>query len=266
MTKFRNLLLLVCGIPVFIILMWVFAIPNNLIQDKIENSISRSGKVEVSASIKSLRKGPFFTLYADRLEFKINKTSALIITDISGRINPLYLFKKQFAFSIRGKIGTGNIEGFFKLPVVPTSRDRFRENGSLKIEGAEINSIPYLRSVGFEGNGLILAQLNLKNNTIDIIFKISEADISGTAMGMPLPLNSFNKIQGALYIQGNTIKITSISLEGDKGYARLKGDVINEIKNLNLELMPDMNKLNAVESILIGKYQISPGYYVIPIK
>lgn len=256
MTRFRNFLYLAISIPVLIILIWLIALPDSLIKTAIEDSISSHRKPNINASIKGLRKGIFFTVYADSLDLKIDRTTALRITDISSRINPLYLLKKQFAFSIKGKIGTGDIEGFFKLP----------DKGSLKIDRAEINAIPYLASAGLEGNGLISADLNLTDNIIDVIFKIPDADIQGLAMGMPLPISSFRKIQGALSVKENTITITSISLEGDRGYARLKGNITNGFMNLVLELMPSAGKLNSIESTLMSRYQISPGYYVISIK
>lgn len=255
MNKCRNILLLIIGISVFILLLWLIALPDSIIKTTIENSISNNGRLNINPSIKGLRKGLFFTVYAESLELKIGKT-ALIITDISGRINPLYLFKRQFAFSIRGKIGTGDIKGFFKLP----------ESGSLKIDKAEFSAIPYLASAGLQGKGLISARLNLKNNIMDAVFEIPDADIHSSTMAIPMPISSFRKIQGALQLQGNTIKITSISLDSDKGYARIKGEVINGTMNLSLELMPSAGKLEPIESILISKYQISPGYYVIPIK
>lgn len=256
MTRFRNFLYLAISIPVLIILIWLIALPDSLIKTAIEDSISSHRKPNINASIKGLRKGIFFTVYADSLDLKIDRTTALRITDISSRINPLYLLKKQFAFSIKGKIGTGDIEGFFKLP----------DKGSLKIDRAEINAIPYLASAGLEGNGLISADLNLTDNIIDVIFKIPDADIQGLAMGMPLPISSFRKIQGALSVKENTITITSISLEGDRGYARLKGNITNGFMNLVLELMPSAGKLNSIESTLMSRYRISPGYYVISIK
>lgn len=256
MNKCRNILLLIIGIPVFILLLWLIALPDSVIKTTIENSISNNGRLNINPSIKGLRKGLFFTVYADSLELKIDKKTALIITDISSRINPLYLFKRQFAFSVRGKIGKGDIEGHFKLS----------ESGSLKIDKAEFSSIPYLASAGLHGKGLISARLNLKNNIMDAVFEIPDADIRSSTMAIPMPISSFRKIQGALQLQGNTIKITSISLDSDKGYARIKGEVINGTMDLSLELMPSAGKLEPIESILISKYQISPGYYVIPIK
>lgn len=256
MTKLRNLLFLTISMPVLIILIWLVAIPDDSIKAFIENSISDSGKSSIDASIKGLKKGIFFTVYAESLELSIDSTPALRVTDISSKINPLHLFKKQIAFSVRGKIGTGDVRGSFKLP----------GKGTLKIDRAEINAIPYLAYTALKGSGLISARLNLKDELIDAVFEISDADIRGSAMGIPLPISSFRKIQGALTLKENTINITSINLEGDRGYARLKGDITNGVMNLILELMPSAGELNSVESMLISRYLVSPGYYVIPIR
>ncbi len=255
MIKLRNILYAVTGIPVFIILIWFFAIPDNLLKDKIEDSISRSGKIKITASITGLRKGLFFNVYADRLDLKIDKTPALRITDISVRINPLFLLKKQFAVSIKGKIGTGNINGSFKLP----------GQGNMKIDKVEIDALPYMTSIDIKSNGFISANLDLKDDTMHVIFEIPDLNIQDSIIMIPF-INSFHRVQGALSLKGNTIKVESIGLEGEKGYARIKGEITNGSMNLILELMPSADELEPVESMLIGKYQISPGYYVIPIK
>ena len=105
----------------------------------------------------------------------------------------------------------------------------------------------------------------LKNNFLTVAFKVPDLDIDDSDSVIPL-LNTFHRLQGSLSIENSIIKITSISLEGDKGYARLKGDIANRRLNLSLELMPDENKLSTGESMLIGRYIVSPGYYVIPIR
>lgn len=256
MTRFRKILFFLISLPLIIIFIWFFAIPESLIKTSIEGSISGHGKLNINPSIKGLRKGLFFTLYIESIELKIDRAPVLRITDISSRINPLYILKRQFVFSIKGKIGTGEIRGFFQLP----------EGGNIKIDKVEISAIPYLTSVGLEGSGLISAHLNLKNNTMEAVFKIPDANINGSVKGLPLPIHSFRKIQGAFSLKENTIKITSISLEGDKAYARIKGEIINGLMHLTLELMPSTDKLKPTESVLISKYQILPGYYVIPIE
>ncbi len=265
MTRVSKLLYLAISIPVFIVLIWFFAVPDSLIKTIIEDSISNRGRPKTDISIKGLKKGLFFTVHVDNVKLNIDNTPALIITDISSKLNPLQLFRKQLAFSVKGKIGTGNFKGYFRLPVRPGESDE-SEKGNLKIDNVELSAVPYLASVGIEGKGLISAELNLKNNTVDVSFKIPDANIKGSVGGMPLPIiSSFHKIQGAFSLEGNVIRIKSISLEGDRGYARLKGNITNEYMNLVLELMPYADELKAVESMLIGQYQISPGHYVIPI-
>lgn len=256
MNRYRYLLYTAIGIPVFVILIWLVAIPNSLIVNAIQDSISNNSSSSVNATVEGFKKGIFFTVYADSIDLDIDNVTALSITDVSCKINPLHFVKKQFAFSIEGKIGEGDIKGSFKLP----------EHGNLKIEGVDIMSVPYLSSAGLRGSGLISSELKLLNKSIDIIFNIPDADINGSLNGMPLPINTFHKIQGALYLTENVINITSISLDGDKGYARLKGDITNGVMNLVLELMPLSGKLDSFESSLISSYKKSQGYYVIPIK
>jgi type II secretion system protein N len=234
----------------------MFAIPEDLIKENIQDYVSNHGKFNTELSIRGLKKGVFFKVSADTLELKKDDISALRITEVSCRINPLYLLKKELAFSVRGRIGTGNIQGYLRLP----------ESGTLKIDNAEINAIPYFNSLGLKINGLFSAKINLEQNTLNVIFKTSEVDIKDSVFGILQPLKSIYSIQGALKIQGSVINVKSVSLEGEKGYARIKGDITNGSMNLVLELMPYGDKLKPIESMLLSKYQISPGYYVIPIK
>ena len=184
MTRLKNFLLIAACIIVFILFTWLLAIPNSVLESAIRDSISDNGRSSISVSIEGLRKGLFFSVYIDSLGLEIDGNTALIVTDISSRINPFYLAKKQLAFSLVGRIGTGNVKGEFKLP----------ESGTLKIDSAEISAIPYLATAGFEGTGLISADLNLKDNALDITFSIPDADIQGSIHGVPLPINSFRKI------------------------------------------------------------------------
>ncbi len=97
-------------------------------------------------------------------------------------------------------------------------------------------------------------------------FEIPDLDIAESALSVIPFLNTFHKIQGALSIKNNIITFDSVSLEGEKGYARLKGRITNGYMNLSLEVMPEAGKLTSLEEMLIGKYIVSPGYYVVPLK
>jgi type II secretion system protein N len=256
MRKFRYFLYTAVIIPVFIIAFWIFVIPVGLIKMSIEDSLSNNGQFATRAVVHGIAKGIFFTVTAESIELKKDNDTALIITDISSRINPLYLLKKKLAFSINGKIGTGDVNGFMRLP----------ESGIVNIEQAEINAIPYLNSLGLKINGVVSAQLNFIENVLDVNFFTSRVELENSLAMIPLPLNAFHQIQGVLSVKDRIVNVESISLDADRGYARIKGEIVNGLMNLTLELMPSGEELKPMETMLISRYQVSPGYYVIPLK
>jgi hypothetical protein len=79
-------------------------------------------------------------------------------------------------------------------------------------------------------------------------------------------IDSFRKVQGLITLSGNSVTINSLSLDGDRAYARAKGNIINGSADMTFELMPEFRKLEDFEKLLIKKYESSPGHYVIPFK
>jgi len=240
---------------------WYFAVPVSLIKDSIEGSVSaQNSRDGTRVSTEGLRKGFFFTVYADSIDLQTGSAPPLSIKNITVRINPFYLLKKQAVFSANGTVGMGNINGSFRLPV----------SGELTVTNIGINAIPYLTSLGIKGEGFISGKAVLKNNAIDVLFEIPDAALQDAVINVPLPLSWFNKIQGVFSITGNAVRIDSMTFEGEKGFARLKGNINNGVMNLELELMPDAgyfaNEREPLELALIRQYQISPGYYLIPVK
>jgi hypothetical protein len=255
MNKARYILYVLAGMPALLILIWIVAVPEKVVLDRIESAVTSSGSSNLSISFEEFKKGLFFNLYADSLNLRIDDKPALRVTDFKSNFSPLYMTGRELAFTLTGKIGTGSINGILKLPV----------DGKIVVEKAELNSIPYLTQFGLDINGYVSSEIKIGNESLNIIFNIPDLRIDDNASVIPL-LNTFRKLQGALSIENNTIKIDSVSLDGEKGYARLKGNIINGKLNLTLEVMPDEDKLTTVESMLIGKYIVSPGYYVIPIR
>lgn len=254
--KLRNILYSLTVISLFIVLSWFFAVPDDLLKSKIEDSISVAENSAINASIDVFKKGIFFSFNADSLKLKRGDMPLFNITAISGRINPLYLIKGQLSFSITGKLGEGDIEGSFRLP----------EGGNIKIINADIKAIDYLSQIGIESSGYISSDIVLNNSTLNIIFDIPDLTIQNSGK-ITLPfINSFHKMQGALSVNEDMIKISSVSLEGTKGYARLKGAIDKGVMNLALELMPSSKEVTPIELILVEKYKVSPGYYLIPLK
>jgi len=256
MTKVRNIIFILLTIPVLLVLIWLFAVPEQLIKEQIDEELSRSRSNNVRLSIDGLRKGVLFTLHADSLNMHIDNKPAISITEFTGNFTPRYLLDKKLGFLINGKIGTGNVHGILKLPL----------EGDIKIERAELSAISYLSRFGIDIDGNLSSDINILNETVNVVFEIPDLDIAESALAAVPFLNTFHKMQGALSVQNNTVYFDSVSLEGEKGYARLKGTIKNGVMNLVLEIMPLAGKLNTLESMLLGKYIVSPGYYSIPIK
>jgi type II secretion system protein N len=254
--KIRTVLYLIIGVPVFLSLAWLFVIPTNLIQERIEDAIASSGNGELSLSVTGLRKGIFLNLSADNLTLVLDQKPALEISDFRMNISPRHLPDFQLAFAINGEMGGGKVHGTLKLPL----------DGTIYIEQAELNDIPYLKRVGIDIYGKMSSEISVKGDSVNAVFRIPDLNIGDSAITVIPLINSFRKMQGSLSLAGNNLKVDSVSLDGDKGYARLKGTITNGIMDLSLEMMPETRKLNTMESMLIGKYIISPGYYVVPIK
>ena len=249
-----NFLYGITGAAVFLILAWLFAVPNELIKEKAENAVSRAGDGSMTLSIEGMRKGIFFSLYADTVNLSIGSKPALTINDLSINFTPRHLNTGELAFLVRGKIGTGTMEGTLKLPM----------KGNFRINKAELDSVTYLRRFGLEAGGHLSSDIELNKENVAAVFNVPDLDIRSATM-VPL-LNTFRRIQGSVHLEGNDLRVDSISLEGDKGFARLKGQIKNGIADMVLELMPVERSLNTLESMIIGKYLVSPGYYSVPIK
>lgn len=253
--KLLNFLYAITGLAVFIILVWLFAVPNELMREKVENAVSHAGDGSLTLSIDGIRKGIFFSLYADAINLSIDNKPALSINDLSINFTPRHLNTGELAFLVRGKIGTGTIEGTLKLPM----------KGSFKIDKADLDSIPYLKRFGIAIGGHLSSSIKLNNEKVEAVFNVPDLDIRNSVVTVIPLINTFRRMQGSVQLNGNDLRIDSISLEGEKGFARLKGQIKKGLADMVLELMPVEQKLNALESMIIGKYVVSPGYYVVPI-
>lgn len=244
------------AIPIIIILVWYFTIPDDYLRSSLESAVASRSMSDIDIDITGFRKGLFFTAYADNIDISLHKKHLLSVTDLKSSMHPLDALRRKHAFSLQGKIGSGDINGSFNLP----------DSATLIIDKADLQAISYLRNFGIEAEGFLSADLAVRGDTVDILFQVPNAEIKESALGELLTMKSFQKIQGALTVTGNTVHITSISLEADKGYARLKGDIKNRFMNMTLEIMPEPGKLESFESMLLANYLVTPGYYIIPIE
>lgn len=255
MIKPRQIFFIVLAVPLIAVLVWLFSIPEDLLREKIEDAVSGPGGGNITVQMQGFRKGIFFSVHSDRLDLFVDEVPALAVTDLNGSFDARYLLQLKTAFSVDGKIGSGNIDGLLIAP----------SEALIHVREAEINAIPYLSHLGIKSNGYASADISVKDTGAHITFRIP--DLAVTESGTMIPfIETFHKMQGVLSVTGNSVTLESVGLEGDKGYARLKGNITNRMMDLDLELMPDMEKLTSLESMLIVKYMVSPGYYVIPVK
>ena len=256
MNIFRYIIYTIIVIAISMVMVWFFAIPDDLIRLKIEETLSGLENSKIRVSVEDLSKGLFFSVHANSIQLEIKDKPAFRITEVRGRINPLFIIKKQLAFSIKGLMGSGSVSGLFRFP----------GGGSLRVENADLNSIPYLKSLGIKSNGYISAHIKVIDSTAKVVFEIPDLSIQEYNETASPILSTFHRTQGVMTIVNDNIQVNSLGLEGEKGYARVKGEVRGGNMNLTLELMPSAGEVTPVELTLIGRYQKSPGYYVIPIK
>ena len=254
MKALRTIVFVIISLPVLAVLFWFVAIPGDVLQKKIEGAVADAGNSALGLNIEGFQKGLFFSLSADSLDLTIDNRPALTITDFRGHYTPRFLTSGQLGFALRARIGHGSVNGNITLPL----------HGSIRIHEADLGAVPYLTQFNMKIDGSVSSDIALDNGVVDVTFDVPDLHIDDSSSIIPL-LNTFTKLQGSLSVKGGTITIESVSMEGGKGYARLKGTITNRIMHLVLELMPLSEKLSTMESMIIGKYVVSPGYYVVPI-
>ncbi len=254
MNKILALLSTAAALIIFVLLLWYVSVPQELIEKQIKRSIARSLGNDITVEITGLSKGPLFTLHFDRIEIYKDTLHALTITDLSTQINPLYIYKKNIELSLNGKIGTGDIRGTFLLP----------DGGSFSAQKIELASIHYLKGLGIESSGYLSADAILNKSSSEIRFTVGDLNISKSPLSVIPLISSFKSSQGMLTVAGDKLSVRSLSLDGDKGYARAKGYINKGMVDMKFEFMPEFGKLEEFEKILIKQYESSPGYYVFP--
>jgi len=259
----KKTLYIITAILLFTMLIWLVVVPDDLLRTGLEDALSVSLKGAFSVSISELRKSPLFLIHIKSILITMDGQEIIEIKDLNSRLNPLSLFNKKLYFTINGKTGRGGtVSGYLSIPTTG-QKD---QTGILRIKGMELDSIPFLKSKGLEGEGHLSAVIRLNEGNAYIEFDIPDLEIVNTEIPALSFMETFHEVQGAININDGRIEIRSLGLEGEKGYARLRGYINRGGMDLTLELMPYPDKLTEMETMLIGRYEVSPGYYEIPIR
>lgn len=246
---------------------WHIAIPESLIINAIEKALPGEN---LYLKTEGFKKGLFYSCNIEKTALNkkpaaaSQKTSAdkndtlLVLEDADIRLDLLSFlsFRPGLAFNIT--VGGGNISGQTSL----TGRDI-----KINAENIKITNIPFFEQAGIHGEATLSGNLHLRDGRGDIIFTAEGLRLKNASFnGIPIPLELFSAIKGAMAISGDTVEVQSFTLEGVGLYARIKGLIKQKNLKMTMELMPDSSfKTEAFPLWMLEAYKISPGNYAIPL-
>ncbi|MBU3948327.1 MAG: type II secretion system protein GspN [Proteobacteria bacterium] len=234
--------------------LWIIAIPERFISDFINDSLK---KYSISIDSEGLEKGVFYSIRIKNVKINnLDNTLILIIHNLKAGINFTSFLKLSPGIDFKCNIEKGKVNGNigFKKGVGLVAR--------IKGSVIDIGDLPGVgRLFGIGGTGDIDFDLLKKNKQSEIKFSLSDAKIIGFGL---IPLDMFKKARGELVEENGLITIKSLVMEGDGIYARVKGYIRKNERNVNIEVMVNSSSdINPSYLAVLEKFKVSPGYYVI---
>jgi len=236
---------------------WI-AFPLSAIQSIIEDSLGDYG---LSVTFSNIRKGILYRLRADGITLRHGARDIILLNSLDATLHPLYLIDSRIRISFQGRVGSGFFSGDADL-----SRTSLVMH--LDFDRVSLADLQFLHVVGISGNGTIAGKIAVDNQVRRISFLLRDADMQPVRIAESLlPLNFFRTVRGSFEVGGRHIRVESISLEGPNVFARLKGVIMEGNMDMQMEVMPEKAFLeNPLFLAQLERYQVSPGYYVIPVK
>jgi len=218
---------------------------------------------DLHADFIHLKKGPFYNFESHSLLLKRSGKPLFSIDHFAARIHPLLLFLMRPTLSFHGVIGGGDIAGKMGRPYGRGAQ------GQLRFDRIPLDAISFLADRGVAGSGVITGEGRLDDYRGEFTFSIQALRLKSESFwGVVIPLDLFVRGRGIISMDEERIRIGSLSLEGDRVYARVKGTIARETTDLTIEIMPDplLVRERSQSFSLIENFKVSPGYYVIPIQ
>jgi type II secretion system protein N len=245
------------AIPVLSWMIWI-VFPETAIQTTIEDSVAGSQFV---IEVQGLKKGLFYAVDIDALALKGRRGELVSVKNIHAHINPLFVPLFQLRLTGSGAIGDGNISGNLNF-----SRGKIK--GDVNFQKVGFSDLYFLKSTGLKVNGMLSGSFTIGESGAHAEFDSKDAVFEETEFsGVRAPLNIFHMLKGSLDLRGNVIEIVSLAFQGEDIHARLKGDIIENVMDISMELMPGKSYIeNPFVLAGLEGYKISPGYYIISLK
>lgn len=252
---------------------WLVAIPERYILSLMETAFSGAG---LHLRTEGFRKGLFFNFSARKMVLSKMGTlersgeasnplagsafPLVIFQDVSGRVDLPSVLKANPRLGIDCSLHGGEVKGVIGLT----------DNSATEISGhgLQVRDIPFLGRIGIRGEGNLSGHLSFDKGEGEATFAIEETKLGGLSFGaVILPLNLFQNIRGAFRIKEGIAEVRSFTMEGDGVYARLKGRITQGGLDMTVELMTDASfRSETVFRQVLEQYEVSPGYYVMPLK
>ncbi|MCL0033352.1 type II secretion system protein GspN [Thermodesulfovibrionales bacterium] len=240
---------------------WLIVVTENMLKGFIADSVKR---YNISVVTDDFKKGLFYSFRAQSIVFKRSDEELIVVDDVAGKINLHYLLRLKPTLSLRGNIGGGMVTGDINL----LEKIRGSSQSTINIDGAGIDEIPIFSVIGLSGEGILSAEFKLKNRVGELRFSIDDTRFENPFLaGVTLPLEVFHTINGVATMKDDNIEIASLTMRGDGVHARISGNIERRVTDVTIEIMRDASFVDDISLFLpIRDYEVSTGYYVIPLR
>jgi type II secretion system protein N len=237
---------------------WVIAVPEEIFLDAISGPVKRWG---LNAEPVGFRKGLFYSFTMEGLDIGRSGVKLFSLDGIRGGLELSSLPLLKLAVPFEGEAGGGVVRG----RAVVKGRSRALE---LSVRDARLEESGIFELTGMKCSGRLSADLGIKDGAGEARFRVDDLVLDPVALrGFNLPLNMLRTARGAILMEGGHVEIKSLALEGIGIYARITGSIKGREMEAKVELMPDEEAMpDVLLSAAMGRYRVSRGYYVIPIK
>ncbi|MCK4910830.1 MAG: type II secretion system protein GspN [Thermodesulfovibrionales bacterium] len=236
---------------------WLIVVPGDMIEDKIESSLTQGG---LSLQAKGFGKGLFYSIRIEALE--VYRDDRLLLSVYEFRVAPDWpaLLSLRAGVRFSGELAGGTVKG-------SASSDGEDHSLALKAKNVQLALSEIHELTGQKIEGTVEAEMKFSGTGGSGTFKARGLRaMDASVQGFKIPREVFHTARGAFSIEGNVLEVTSLALEGEGIYARLSGTVRPALAELKLEIMPEAQELEVLLSAALGMYKASPGHYVVPIK
>ncbi len=216
-------------------------------------------KINESQNILNIKsdesKGRFLTgYYYKNLQIQKDGKNLLTLDNTKISISVIKIFVGILSINIQSE----KLKGILNISYDKKIRSDIEFNDIL-FDTEFINTPPSIAFSGFM-NGRIKSE---KDN-ISVEFNLNNLNWRSFEIeGNRLPYDIFTKARGGIEILGTKVNIKSFGFEGERGYARLVGEIVGGKSNIFVEIFP--KDFSDPYMLPFYEYRKSPGYYKIPI-